>query len=342
MNFNPTDDRRMLGDTLDRFLTGRYDHTTRMKIAGSDAGWSREMWGEMAELGLIGALFTQDQGGFGGEGADIALIFERLGRALVVEPFHGALAGAALTQDQRYEVIAGSLIPIFAHSEAGTAFDPDRLSAKVENGALTGSKVAVANAEAADIFVVSAMEGDTPALFAVQATDAHLTPYPLMNGGRGADVRFDGASATRLDMAPADLLDTTLLALSAEALGLMERCKDTTVEYLKTRKQFGVPLSKFQALQHRAVDMVTEIEQTRSAVINAGHHLGTDKGAKYAAAAKYTAATTGRLVAEETIQLHGGIAMTWEYDVAHAAKRLVMTAQIMGDEDVHLMRFAAL
>ena len=342
MDFTPTDDRRMLGDTLDRFLAERYDHTTRMKIAGSDAGWSREMWAEMAELGLIGALFTEDQGGFGGAGADIALIFERLGRALVVEPFIGALAAAALTQDQRDEVIAGGLIPIFAHAEAGTAFDPERLNTKVENGVLTGSKVAVANAEAADIFIVSALENGTPALFSVAATDAVLTPYPLMDGGRGADIRFDGAAATRLDMAPSALLDMTLLALSAEALGLMERCSATTIDYLKTRRQFGVPLSKFQALQHRAVDMVTEILQTRSAVINAGHHLGTDRSAKYAAAAKYTAAVTGRLVAEETIQLHGGIAMTWEYDVAHAAKRLVMTAQILGDEDVHLMRFAAL
>lgn len=176
MDFNPTDDRRMLGDTLDRFLAERYDHTTRMKIAGSDAGWSREMWAEMAELGLIGALFTEDQGGFGGAGADIALIFERLGRALVVEPFIGALAAAALTQDQRDEVIAGGLIPIFAHAEAGTAFDPERLNAKVENGVLTGSKVAVANAEAADIFIVSAMENGTPALFSVAAADAVLTP----------------------------------------------------------------------------------------------------------------------------------------------------------------------
>ncbi|SOH94196.1 Acyl-CoA dehydrogenase [Monaibacterium marinum] len=342
MDFSPTDDRRMLGDTLDRFLAERYYHPTRMKIAGSDAGWSREMWTQMAELGLIGALFTEDQGGFGGAGADIALIFERLGRALVVEPFIGALAAAALTQDQRDEVIVGTLVSIFAHSEAGVSVDPARLNATVTDGKLTGTKVAVANAEAADIFVVSAMQDGTSALFAVAATDAQLTPYPLMDGGRGADIRFDNAAATRLDMPVADLLDTTLLALSAEALGLMERCKDATVEYLKTRRQFGVPLSKFQALQHRAVDMVTEIEQTRSSVINAGHHLGTAKGAKYAAAAKYTAAVTGKLVAQEAIQLHGGIAMTWEYDIAHAAKRLTMIGQIMGDEDTHLMRFVAL
>lgn len=341
MDFSLTDDRRMLADTLDRFLADRYDHTTRMKIAGSDAGWSREKWAEMAELGLIGALFTEQQGGFGGAGADIALIFERLGRAMVVEPFIGTLAAAALSQDQRDEVIAGALIPAFAHSEAAAAFDPARLSTKVENGTLTGTKVAVPNAQAADILVVSAMDGGTPALFAVTASDAELTAYPLMDGGRGADIRLDAAPATRLDLALADLLDTTLLALSAEALGLMERCKDTTVDYLKTRRQFGVALSKFQALQHRAVEMVTEIEQTRSAVINAAHHLHESSSHKYAAAAKYTAAVTGRMVAEEAIQLHGGIAMTWEYDLAHVAKRLVMTAQIMGDEDVHLRRFAA-
>lgn len=342
MDFTLSDDRRMLADTLERFLADRYDHSTRMKIAGSEAGWSAEMWTEMAELGLIGALFSEDEGGFGGGGEDLSLIFERLGRAMVVEPFLGALAAAALSQDQRDDVIAGSLIVAFAHSEAGTAFAPERLRSTVENGQITGSKVAVANAEAAEIFVVSAMENGVPALFAVAAGDAVLTPYPLMDGGRGADIRFDAAPAIRLDLPLAALLDRMLLALSAEALGLMERCKDTTVDYLKTRRQFGVPLSKFQALQHRAVDMVTEIEQTRSAIINAAHHLGTDRSAKYAAAAKYTAAMTARLVSEETIQLHGGIAMTWEYDVSHVAKRLALNAQVMGDEDVHLMRFAAL
>ncbi|QPH54923.1 acyl-CoA dehydrogenase family protein [Pontivivens ytuae] len=342
MDFTLTDDRRMLADTLERFLADRYDHPTRMKIADSEAGWSREMWGEMAELGLIGALFSEEEGGFGGHGHDIALIFERLGRALVVEPFLGALAARALPDAPREEVVAGTLIPAFAHSEPATAFDPARLSARVENGRLTGHKVAVANAEAADIFLVSALEDGAPALFAVEAGAASLTPYALMDGGRGADISFVAAPAARLDT-PLDLvLDRALLALSAEALGVMERCKDTTIDYLKTRRQFGVPLSKFQALQHRAVDMVTEIEQARSAVINAAHHLGTDQGPRYAAAAKYTASATGRMIAEETIQLHGGIAMTWEYDIAHAAKRLSLLAQILGDEDVHLMRFAGM
>ncbi|RED14416.1 acyl-CoA dehydrogenase family protein [Pontivivens insulae] len=342
MDFTPTDDRRMLADTLNRFLTDRYDHDTRMKIAGSEIGWSAELWAEMAELGLIGALFAEDEGGFGGHGFDIALIFEGLGRALVVEPFHGALAARALPADQREEVIAGALIPAFAHSEPGTSFAQDRLRTTVTDGKLSGTKVAVAQAEAAHIFIVSAQDSDGPALFMVNAEHANLTAYPLFDGGRGADVTFDDAPATRLS-APLDtVLNRALLALSAEALGIMERCKDTTVDYLKTRRQFGIPLSKFQALQHRAVDMVTEIEQTRSAVINAAHHLGGPGASKYAAAAKYTAAATGRMISEEAIQLHGGIAMTWEYDLAHAAKRLTMTAQIMGDEDVHLRRFPAL
>ncbi|WP_316015213.1 acyl-CoA dehydrogenase [Roseobacter sp. HKCCA0434] len=342
MDFTPTDDRRMLADTADRFLRDRYDHETRMKIAGSDEGWSRELWSEMAELGLIGALFTEEDGGFAGHGHDIALIFERLGQALVVEPFHGALAGRALPAEQREEVIAGTLIPALAHSEAAAPFAVDRMRSRVEDGKLTGRKVAVPLAEAADIFVVSAQGPDGPGLFAVEASDAEVTGYPLMDGGRGGDVTFDGAPATALDTSLDTVLDTCLLALSAEALGQMERCKDATVDYLKTRKQFGVPLSKFQALQHRVVDMVTEIEQTRSSVINAGQHLGGDRASRYAAAAKFTASETGRKIAEETIQLHGGIAMTWEYDLAHVAKRLVMIAQIMGDEDEHLTRFARL
>lgn len=340
MDFTPTDDRRMLGDTLNRFLAERYTHETRMMIAGSEAGWSSDLWAEMAELGLIGALFSEEEGGFGGHGFDIALIFESLGRAMVVEPFHAALAARALPQAQREEVIAGALIPAFAHSEPGVSYTPARLNATVTNGKLSGAKVAVAGAEAANIFIVSAMEGDTPALFAVAAEHATLTPYGLFDGGRGADVGFEDAPATRLETALDTVLDRALIALSAEALGLMERCKDTTVDYLKTRRQFGVPLSKFQSLQHRAVDMVTEIEQTRSAVINAAHHLGGEDAAKYAAAAKYTASATGRMISEQAIQLHGGIAMTWEYDIAHAAKRLTMTAQLLGDEDVHLVRYA--
>ena len=340
MDFTLTDDRRMLADTLDRFLADRYDHPTRMRIAGSEAGWSREMWGEMAELGLIGALFGEEEGGFGGAGADLALVFERLGRALVVEPFLGALAAAALPQEMRDAIIGGESIVAFAHSEPGCAFAPARLSTRFADGTLTGTKVAVAGAEAADILVVSGMDGETPSLFMVEANAVQMTGYDLMDGGRGADIRLDGAPATRLDLPLDTLLDRMLLALSAEALGQMERCKDATVDYLKTRRQFGVPLSKFQALQHRVVEMVMAIEQTRSAVINAAHHLGGAHSARYAAAAKYTAAVTGRKVAEETIQLHGGIAMTWEYEIAHVAKRLVMTAQILGDEDIHLMRFA--
>ena len=342
MDFSLTDDRRMLADTLDRFLADRYDHPTRMRIATGEAGWSREIWGEMAELGLIGALLPEDAGGFGGAGADIALVFERLGRALVVEPFHGALAAIALPEDRREAAIEGTLIPVLAHSEAGAAFAPERLRTRYADGTLSGTKVAVPNAEAADIFVVSAQSDDGPRLFAVEAGAARLTPYAMMDGGRGADVTFDGAAATPLDLPVAALLDRALLALSAEALGQMERCRDATVDYLKTRRQFGVPLSKFQALQHRAVDMVTEIEQTRSAILNAAHHLDGAASSKYAAAAKYTAAVAARMIAEETIQLHGGIAMTWEYDIAHVAKRLVMTAQALGDEDVHLMRYAAL
>lgn len=374
MNFELTEERQMLQDTLRRFLADRYDTETRNKIVDSDAGMSAEIWAELAELGVIGALFTEDQGGFGGAGFDITTVFEELGRAGVVEPFldTAVLGGgliAALGNDAQKtlvdDVIGGGLHLAFAHGEPASRFDLNRVETNaVQNGdeiVLNGRKAVVVNAEAAGQLIVSAREDgavdDTSgiSLFLVPADAAGLTMrgYPMMSGGRAAEVILDDVrvpGSARLGAAgtayPAIVGQVALanVALCAETLGAMETATELTREYLMTRKQFGRPIGTFQALAHRFSDLLIELEQARSAVINAAGHLSDpdDLRDKHIAAARNLIGRAGRLVAEEAIQMHGGIAMTQEYELAHIAKRIVMADHRFGDVDYHLERFIEL
>lgn len=374
MNFELTEERQMLQDTLRRFLADRYDTETRNKIVDSDAGMSAEIWAELADLGVIGALFTEVQGGFGGAGFDITTVFEELGRAGVVEPFldTAVLGGgliAALGNDAQKtlvdDVIGGGLHLAFAHGEPASRFDLNRVETNaVQNGdeiVLNGRKAVVVNAEAAGQLIVSAREDgavdDTSgiSLFLVPADAAGLTMrgYPMMSGGRAAEVILDDVrlpGSARLGAAgtayPAIVGQVALtnVALCAETLGAMETATELTREYLMTRKQFGRPIGTFQALAHRFSDLLIELEQARSAVINAAGHLSDpdDLRDKHIAAARNLIGRAGRLVAEEAIQMHGGIAMTQEYELAHIAKRIVMADHRFGDVDYHLERFIEL
>jgi len=373
MNFEPTDDRRMLADTLHRFLREKYGFAARQRVAASAAGSSREMWQALAELGAIGALFPEANGGFGGSGFDIAVVFEAMGRGLVVEPLVGTLmAGQVLTsvgtqaaRSLLADMIAGKTVVLLALEEAGSGADPACVAARAERAAdgwrLTGSKAVVHQAERADAFVVAARTGGTAgdetglSLFLVRAgaPGLRLRGYPLIDGGRAAELTFEALAlpASALLGVPGEAFAVIeravgfgVLALSAESLGAMEVAKQATLEYLRTRKQFGVPIGSFQALQHRMVDLLLEIEQARSAVINAAAALEEPRMVRERAlaAVKVTVGRAGALVAEECIQLHGGIGMTWELPLAHYAKRLVMIDHELGDEDYHLARFTAL
>ncbi|WDD95448.1 acyl-CoA dehydrogenase [Burkholderia sp. FERM BP-3421] len=373
MDFRHTDDRRMLADTLERFIGEQYGFAARDRIARSGAGYSAELWRRFAELGAVGALFEEADGGFGGAGFDIAVVFEALGRGLVVEPFLGALlAGRALaaTGEARHRarvaaLIDGAATAAFAHAEPGTHYEPFLVRARAErHGAqwrLNGAKAVVDHGGQADCFVVSARTDGRDddeaglALFVVSsgAPGLAIRDYPKIDGGRAAELRLDGVlldDDARLGPAgnAAALLERTLglgvLALCAEALGAMEVAKAHTLEHLRTRRQFGVPIGSFQALQHRMADLALEIEQARSAVINAAAQLGADRLARERAlaAAKYSIGRIGARVAEEAIQLHGGIGMTRELPLSHYAKRLVMIDHQLGDEDHHLARYIAL
>ncbi|OLL30497.1 pimeloyl-CoA dehydrogenase small subunit [Burkholderia sp. SRS-W-2-2016] len=373
MNFQHTEDRRMLADTLNRFVSEQYGFATHDAIARSAQGFSTELWARFAELGVIGALFDEASGGYGGSGFDIAVVFESLGRGLVVEPFLDTLiVGRALARsgsDAQQALVAslidGSRIVALAHGEPDSHYELSRVTTRVQrdgNGwTLNGAKAVVQHGEHASHFLVSARtSGDEDdetgiSLFLVarDAAGVGVRGYRKIDGGRAAEVSFDNV---RLGddalLGPADQGFATLeyavscgvLALCAEAVGAMDVAKDYTLDYLRTRKQFGVPIGSFQALQHRMADLLLEIEQARSAVINAAAALDGDRHAREraASAAKYSIGRIGTLVAEECIQLHGGIGMTWELPLAHYAKRLVMIDHQLGDEDHHLERFVAL
>lgn len=374
MNFEHTEERRMLADSLNRFIAEQYNFETRNRIAAMPEGMSEEMWQHFAELGVIGALLREEDGGFGGGGFDIAVVFEALGRGLVVEPLLGSavLAGEAIaaagTRTQKALLAGisdGSMIAAWAHDEPETHYELARVQTSARRSAdgwvLNGTKSVVLQGEAAGLFVVSARSAgaiDDEAgisLFLVPKDTPGLAVrgYPTMDGGRVATLLFNdatlgaGALLGEADQGYATLeraVGRGVLALCAEALGAMEAAKSATLDYLLTRKQFGAVIGSFQALQHRMADLLLEIEQARSAVINAAAALDTDRVARERAlsAAKMSIGRIGALVAEECIQLHGGIGMTWELPLAHYAKRLVMIDHQLGDEDHHLQRYIAL
>jgi len=374
MNFEHTDDRRMLSDSLNRFIAEQYAFDDRDRIARSPEGFSADIWRQFAELGAIGALFRDADGGLGGSGFDIAVVFEALGRGLVVEPLLGSavLAGEAIAaagSERQRELLAGLIegttIAALAHEEAESFHDLARVETRAERRGdgwiLDGTKVAIAQGERAELFVLSARsagEVDDEAgisLFLIPASTPGLTlrGCPAIDGGRVAELRLDqvklgadallggeGSGHATLERA----IGRGVLALCAEALGAMDSAKTATLDYLRTRKQFGVPIGSFQALQHRMADLLLEIEQARSAVINAAAALDADRLTRERAlsAAKVSIGRIGTRVAEECIQLHGGIGMTWELPLAHYAKRLVMIDHQLGDEDHHLQRYISL
>ncbi len=373
MNFEHSEDRRMLADTLDRFVAEQYGFETRNAIAYGDVGMAPALWNQFAELGAIGALFPEADGGFGGAGFDVAVVFESLGRGLVVEPFLGALmvgralvaAGTEAQKERIASLIDGSVIAALAHDEPGSHYELSRVATRAlrNDGGwkLSGAKAVVVQGEHAQLLLVSARTGgevdseDGISLFLVPADAAGVQVRGMgrMDGGRVAEVTLsdvqvgadallgaEGQGFATLELAQA----WGLLALCAEALGAMEVAKRDTLEYLQTRKQFGVVIGSFQALQHRMADLLLEVEQSRSAVINAAAAMDADRNTRERAlsAAKYTIGRIGTLVSEESIQMHGGIGMTWELPLSHYAKRLVMIDHQLGDEDHHLARFMAL
>jgi alkylation response protein AidB-like acyl-CoA dehydrogenase len=363
MDFSHARDRQMLADTLARYFRERYPFEERRRISESAQGWSEDHWAAFAELGVVGAFFEEKDGGFGGHAFDLAAVFEQVGRGLVVEPFLSTmmagrvLARAGSHQALLSEVISGACILAFAHGEPESYYDPFAVTTLAERSSegwvLTGTKSIVEQIEAASRILVSARlpghaEGQQGlGLFLVDAgaKGVGIRSYRMIDGGRGGELTLAATPARLVSQDGAALLETAIaegvVALCWEAVGVMDVIKAATLDYLRTRKQFGMPIGKFQALQHRMANVAIEIEQARSAAINAAHHLGSERTARERAisAAKFTTGRVGTLVAEEAIQMHGGIGMTWELSLSHFAKRLIMIDHQLGDEDYHLARF---
>lgn len=370
MNFNRSDDQRMLADSLSRYLKDHYTHDHRMTAITSESGYDSTTYKALCDLGIVGALLPESCGGYGGSGSDIAVVFEEAGRALTVDPLLSAvmcgnlLADIALTSHSTLldQLISGDKTVSLAHYEPGARYQLDSIqcTADLSEGkwTISGQKNQVLNAASADYFIVLARNEKTEntqsglSLFLIDKNTAGLTinSYPTIDGGHSGDIILENAHITESQLLgtagnayPAfeKAIARGVLALCAEAYGVMCICKDMTIDYLQTRNQFGVPLGKFQALQHRLVDVVIEIEQAQSAVINAAYSLEQDRNQREAqiSAAKNLIGRTAKLVAEESIQMHGGIAMTWEYSLSHYAKRLIMIDHQLGDTDYHLQRY---
>jgi len=371
MNFDLTDERQMLQDTLRRFLKEHYSNEQIKALAQSSNGYSSETWTGLAQLGVIGALFSEQDGGYGGAGFDLALVFEELGRVGAPDPLldtailGGGILAAIGNEQQKAlieSIIEGSLQMALAHAEPQSRYELARVNTTVRGDGpdfvLNGHKAVVVNAGAADQLIVSARsDGELASqtgisLFLISAKTEGLTlqDFALVSGGRAAEVQLDnvrvdassllgeeGEAFDALELAHA----RATVAICADALGLMETIRALTTDYLKMRKQFGKPIGKFQVLQHRMADVLIEIEQARSAVINlAGHVDGErDEREKHVSATKNLIGNIGKMIAEESIQMHGGIGMTEEYELGHLAKRLIMVDHRLGDAEFHLERF---
>ncbi|SEI55104.1 Acyl-CoA dehydrogenase [Azotobacter beijerinckii] len=376
MDFQLTEEQQMLQDTVARLVRDSYGFEQREQFYRSEAGFSRAFWQQLGELGLTGVPFAEAHGGFGGSGVDSLLIMTELGRGLCLEPYLQSQihAGGLLQQlggaEQRKRllpvVIAGELQLAVALEEPQSHYHLHHVqtrAVRVEGGwELCGRKAVVIGGHSAGLLLVSARtHGEARdeqgiSLFLVDARASGLSRrvYPTIDGPKACELYLDRVLVGDGDLLgePGQALPAlryqqgrAIAAQCAEAIGSMEEACRLTLDYLKTRQQFGTPIGKFQALQHRMVDMRTELElATPMAILAAcvADEADSEERSRRLAAAKFIIVRAGRFIAEQAIQLHGGIGMTWEYSLAHHAKRLVMLGHQLGDDDHHLEAYAQL
>ncbi|HKJ56269.1 MAG TPA: acyl-CoA dehydrogenase [Nitriliruptoraceae bacterium] len=356
MDFTINEDHQMLAETLRRFLADAWDPETRAVAAYEAPFHQPDAWSQLCEMGVLGALVDEEAGGFGGTGLDIMVMFEELGRALAPEPLLGTLLAlrllvAADAGDDVAALMTGERRAVMAWAEPHDLEAVDDITTKAtrtgdgDDVTVSGRKSAVYGGPGADVALVTAMLDGALAVVAVDLADVEVTGYAMIDGGGAAELVMEDAPG-RVVMEDASAavhaaLDAGRLALCAEAVGAADRLFDLTLGYLRDRKQFGRPLATFQALQHRVVDLSIELEQARSITILAASSLDGPDSHRHVAMAKHLVGKVARLVAEESIQLHGGIGMTWEYPGAHIAKRLVMLDAQLGDADMHLRELAS-
>jgi pimeloyl-CoA dehydrogenase small subunit len=370
-----SEEQRLLKESVDGLLGDSYDFEQRKKYMAEKGGWSKSVWGKLAEQGLLGLPFSEDDGGFGAGGVETMIVMEALGKALVLEPYLATviLAGGFLRRGGSAEqkaayipgIIDGSKTFAFAQLEKNSRYNLADVATsakkKGEGWVIDGEKFVVLNGEAADTLIVTARTkgGQRDAggirVFLVPANAKGVTKkaYPTQDGLHAADITFTGVEVGS-DAAIGDpenalplierVVDEARTALCSEAVGLMDESLKATVEYLKTRKQFGVPIGSFQTLQHRAADMFVALEQARSMSMFATMACDFEDAKERAtavAAAKVQIGKSGKFVGQQSIQLHGGIGMTMEAQIGHYFKRLTMIENTFGDTEYHLRRVTA-
>ena len=375
MNFELSEEQKMIQQSVERFVQENYDLTNRVKISSEDPGYSQEYWTAMAELGWLGLAFSEEEGGFGGNQIDTLVLMEQFGKGLVLEPFlanivlgGGAIkrgGSPAIKESILPNLIEGNLQVTLAYAEEQSRFDiEDVATAAREDGGnfiINGKKSMVLNAESADKIVVvtrtsgSQVDEDGISLFLVDATSKGIERenFPTVDGLRASEITF-----TDVEVPSANLIgekdkgfsilqavvNDAILALSAEAVGAMEVLYKDTVEYTQQREQFDHPLSDFQVLQHRMVDMFMEYEQCKSLLLRATMETVQDPilAQRTVHALKHLIGKSGIFVGESAVQLHGGMGVTEELRIGHFFKRLLVIDSQFGNSDFHLDKFTSL
>jgi pimeloyl-CoA dehydrogenase small subunit len=373
MDFSFTEEQTLLRNSVQSLLADKYDFDTRRKIVKSAEGWSPAMWKQFAELGLLAAPFSEEMGGLGGGPIETMILMEEFGRHLVVEPFVETVViaggflreGASKAQQDAHipGIVDGSTVWAFAYAEPQGRYNlADLVTTAKKDGAgytLNGYKAVVLGAPWAQKLIVTARtsggqrDRDGVSVFIVDKSAAGVSTrdYPTVDGRRASEITFEnvklgadaliGAEGKGLPLVE-KVTDQAIAALSAEAVGCMGELNKATVEYCKTRKQFGVPIGKFQVLQHRMVDMFMAYEQSVSMTYMVNLKLGESDAerVKAAAGAKVQIGKAGRFVGQQSVQLHGGMGMTDELNVGHYFKRLTMIDTQFGNVDHQLKRYS--
>jgi len=374
MDFSYTEEQTLLRNSVSKYLADNYKFESWRKFTRSEAGRDPNHWKQFAELGLLAAVLPEEHGGLGGGGVESSIIMEEFGKALVVEPYvptvvigGGFLKRGSDAQKEEWlaRIAAGETILAFAFAEPRGRYNLADLAttAKKQGGSyvLNGQKAVVIGAPWADHFIVTARtsggqrDKDGVSVFIVDKKAKGVTTrdYPTVDSLRASEVTFENVEVPAANLiGTADnglplieqVVDEAIAAVCAEATGAMKVLVDTTVEYSKTRKQFGVPIGKFQVLQHRMVDMFVQYEQSVSITLMVTLKLAEEavERAKAASAAKVTIGKAGRFVGQQAVQIHGGIGMTDELNVGHYFKRLTLIDTLFGNTDHHLKRYAAL
>ena len=373
MDFSLSEFQSMLADSVEKFVANEYDFESRQAYAGSENGFSPEVWQSFCDLGWTALPFSEEDGGLGGGPIETMLLMQQFGRGLIVEPYlaNVVLAGGVLRRLADAEQKARWLAPVisgemqaalaFVEPQSGYALNNVETTAtrSSDGWLLNGRKGVVLNGGNANLLIVPARTAgdatseDGISLFAVASNSKGVVrqSYPTVDGQQAAEITFKNVTVTAGDLLGQDgqgystlesVVDEATLAICAEAVGIMQILTDKTVEYSKNRVQFGVPIGSFQALQHRMVDMLTASEQSYSLLLWAtmANAAESDEARHAIHAIKYQINTAGKKVGQEAVQLHGGMGVTWEFDVGHYFKRLTTIGQMFGSADWHLDKLA--